>query len=187
MERWALLVCESGVGSPSGEGQHRRQRATGLAAERGTGGWGGHSCARSPLCADEGLERVSCAGVRSSAVASQVGDVATALATDGLKRLHRSHGTRCAGRKRRTGRTQRTLRRADAWTSRAGDRGYRALRANFAKRLDQSKMRRESELEHGMRGALGQVSAHGEDKKRMALRLEGTRAQGHERWTLDKH
>ena len=183
MERWALLVCESGVGSPSGEGQHRRQRATGLSAERGTGGWGGHSCARSPLCADEGLERVSCAGVRSSAVASQVGDVATALATDGLTR----HGTRCAGRKRRTGRTQRTLRRADAWTTRAGDRGYRALRANFAKRLDQSKMRREPELEHGMRGALGQVSAHGEDKKRMALRLEGTRAQGHERWTLDKH
>jgi hypothetical protein len=29
----------------------------------------------------------------------------------------------------------------------------------------------------------GQVSAHGQDKKRMALRLGGTRAQGHERWT----
>ena len=94
MERWALLVCESGVGSPSGEGQHRRQRATGLAAERGTGGWGGHSCARSPLCADEGLKRVSCAGVPSSAVARQVGDVATALATDGLKRRATEHGAR---------------------------------------------------------------------------------------------
>jgi hypothetical protein len=29
----------------------------------------------------------------------------------------------------------------------------------------------------------GQASAHGQDKKRMALRTGGTRAQGHERWT----
>ena len=52
VERWALLVCESGVGSPSGEGQHRRHHNVLQAWQRnGAPGAGADTRVRGVPCA----------------------------------------------------------------------------------------------------------------------------------------